>query len=581
MRRLILGLILLFVSVQVECYAYDKYTSKRITTLDGLSQNNVADLIQDSYGFVWVATNDGVCRYDGYEFRTFSIGDWGLESNLILSLAEDRHGNIWIGTTDKGIYCYVRSDSRMYHYTELANEPSIVPLQAVRYLTLSSDGSMWGYDSNSRSVFRIRFSQRDKSIKAINIYPFADEGINITSIHTTKTKIYLGTNKGLYQYIYKRSTFEAVASSTPIGYSTCIRDRGELLHLSQYNSLITFNTRTGQVKRHRDIGVAPTQFNWQGDTLWIATDEGIYISQYDADRDEFSPAEAVDESYTDFIPSVVMNDHTGGVWVGYNKGGICRYELNKRPFAIGQELGNDHISSIFQSESGDVWIGTGGSGLFRLDSIDSQSITRSILPSSSIYSIGYAAYNDNLYVATNSKLMKISNGGEGEEEVSLHNPTVRKILVDGDYMWLALYSGGVIRQDLRDESYVSITTESNLPSNTVRNLMLDSRGDIWICTSQGLAKIDKESRGEASPRVERVLPDSIGEHYAIPIIEDRKGRIWYGTLGYGLFRLTRNGGDYDIKSVTTKDGLKNSVIKSIVEDDRGVIWVSTNRGLSG
>ncbi len=288
------------------------------------------------------------------------------------------------------------------------------------------------------------------------------------------------------------------------------------------------------------------------------------------------------EAYRNFTVNDIVGDHTGGVWIGLHKAGIRHYEQNKKPFMVNSGFGNDHILAITQAPDGGLLIGTEGSGLFRIDSINGAADSKGMFPRNTIYSAGYAQISNDLYIATNSNLLKL-NKEEGKpftSEISLHNSSVRQILVDSNYMWLALYNRGVLRQDLRDESYMSITRQSGLPSNIVRNLMQDRAGNIWICTSNGICRISREERFKQNPNVEKILPQIVANHYVIPIVEDSRGDIWYGTLGYGLYRLSYGDGKYEIEHYSTKDGLSSNVIKSIIEDDNGQLWISTNRGIS-
>lgn len=584
MQRFFFVLILAFTLLSFDTYAYDKYTTSRITTLEGLSQNDVADILQDSYGYMWIATNDGLCRYDGTEFKIFSIGDAGLESNLILSLLEDQRGNIWVGTANKGLFCYLRDKHRFYHYLELTDVPSIVPLRAVRNLTMAADGSIWGYEGTSQSMIHIQMNQQTQRVSLVDLYPRNENGIEyVSTIQATQSRLYIGSSNGLFVYNPQLNDFTKLNSNREINDIIDMCPRGELVHISTRTEFITLNTRTGRVKKH-NLGVTPWRFFWQGNTLWLTTNSGVYTCRYLPAKDEFRDLEVV-ESFIDNTARVFTKDHNGGIWIGFLKAGIRRYELNKKPFMISRGFGNDHILPIFPTQNGDIWVGTEGSGLFRIDSINSNSINENILSKNSIYSIDYAAANNSLYVATDHNLIKITMGDDNEpldQEISLHNSAVRKILVDGDYLWLALYNRGVVRQNLADESYTSLNQKNNLPSNIVRNLMQDRNGNIWICTSDGIAKIPSDQRFVANPKVKSVLSKQEGNHYALSIIEDNKGDIWYGTLGYGLYKLDKRADDtsYNITHFSTKDGLASNVIKSILEDDNGVIWVSTNRGLS-
>lgn len=577
-------IVAVFTLLSLDTYAYDKYTTSRITSLDGLSQNDVANIIQDSYGFMWIATNDGLCRYDGSEFKTFYIGDAGLETNLIQSLVEDKMGNIWVGTADKGLYYYVRKENHFYHFSQLGNPTLPIQFNAIRHLTLAPDGSLWGCEVIKQILFRFNLDQDKRNITTIDIFRLKGMDVKSTNaIVTIGPKTYIGTSEGALIYDADTDGLELLDSGEDnIAEVSDIKSKDGELFLATSEAIIAYDLDNNSFKRY-EFDIEPRKIHWQGESLWMVARDGVFTARYNSREDKFEELELV-ESFTDNFSYNIIEDHTGGIWVGFHKAGLRRYELNKRPFMVTRGLGNNHIHAIYNSPNDELWIGTEGSGIFLLDSINGD-IKENILTQSTINSIAYTPQNDSYYIATNNNLTRATNKHSDWEfsDTLLNDKSVRMLLVDGKYLWAALFGSGVVRMDLSDDTLTYITYKNNLPSNIARNLMKDRDGNIWICTSKGVVMIPHDRRFDETPMAVRVLPETTNEQYTISIAEDRDGDIWYGTLGHGLYRLQKDPtceSGYKAKNFTTKDGLTNNVIKAIIEDDNGLIWISTNRGLS-
>ncbi len=135
-----------------------------ITTKDGLSQSDILDIYQDSYGFVWIGTNDGLNRYDGIEFKLFSKGELGLESSLPLNICEDNNHNLWISTTDRGLFYYVRDENRFVHISQMSDDSNISKLEATRYITMGEGDDVWFYDRITNNIIYLGYDPKSLKI---------------------------------------------------------------------------------------------------------------------------------------------------------------------------------------------------------------------------------------------------------------------------------------------------------------------------------------------------------------------------------------------------------------------------------
>ncbi|MFI3280790.1 MAG: ATP-binding protein [Rikenellaceae bacterium] len=583
--RLFYALILLVSILPVRTYSQVNYAKTQLVVNDGLSQGDVLDILQDSYGYIWIATNDGLNRYDGYDFTTYSIGDRGLESNLIVSLVEDKLGNIWVGTTSDGLYYYIREENRFYHITALTYENWIKGAATLKYLRIDDNGLIWAYDSISHHVFKITFDYQTLRIDDIKLYSFTEDNSGIVNeIIAHDGALYLATNIGVLTFSESENAFVGLHERLG-GYVWDVDIHNSYLFVLYEKRLMSMNLEDQSIKT---FGNFPGGFHieWCGDSLWGHSHNGVYRSNYDRGSNTLSVAKSVDE-FQDMRANVIAYDNSEGVWVGFMKAGLCHYEPDRKPFAHFTGHGNDHILplTLFGDQ---LWVGTEGSGVYIYNQNRYDRAKEQIFNGEIIYAMERSPFNGKHYISTTKDIFCVDPKSYISQPMSVGG-TYRALIADSVYMWAASYGFGITRYDLRDNSKITLTQEaSGLPSNIVRNLMIDSRGDLWICTDKGLALIDREQLYLSEPVVEPVVVSVESNHYTIPIIEDKLGRIWYGTLGRGLHCLTqlpssympdKKGRKYGIKSYTIASGLSNNSIKAIAEDEDGNIWVSSNRGI--
>ncbi|MFR9651377.1 MAG: two-component regulator propeller domain-containing protein, partial [Rikenellaceae bacterium] len=569
----------------VNAFAEDissEYVKTTITSFNGLPQNDVHDIILDSYGLMWMATNDGLCCTDGVDFRTFSVGKAGLGSSLILSIAEDSRGNIWIGTADKGLYYYMRDRNRFYHYTELFDKTIELNtiVSSIKSIKIDPSGVIWAHNRPNTTILRIEFDMTQMNIRSIKTLPIAGSGrLTELSIALVKDQVYMSGANTLYLYNNELEQFVKVEQAKLRSNSMAICSNDNWIFLSQSNGLYCYNVETAE-GFYTSLELMPTKIKWINNALWITSKSGLYRCTFDFANNRLERIDRIDE-YENLFPVAITADNCGGVWIGFTKVGIKRYEEDLTPFMLRDGFGNDIILSISAMSNGDIFVGTEGSGAYIIDNKSGVEgdIKRNLRKGSTAFSMDYSAHNGMIYLSTRSALYQIDPSRDYTQQKILENTSIRKLLSHDKYIWMATYDFGLLRLNIDSGECISV---EGLPSPIVRNLMVDKGQNLWVCTSKGVVRVDNEQLDRAMPKVNNTLFESSESHYSIPIIEDQKGEIWYGTLGSGLLRLTPIDGDkrYKLKRYSIEDGLPSNTIKSIIEDNHGTIWISTNRGLS-
>ncbi len=586
-RQLFLSIISIFTvvwsaSAAVPSYN-DAYVVEHISSLKGLSQNHVNAMLQDSDGFMWIATNDGLNRYDGLNFKIYNTGDLGLESNLILTLHEDKYRNIWIGTADKGIYCYVKSRHRFFHYSQMTSgEVSLPKVNPIAKSILSDGETVWIVPKNTQVAYCLTLSHGNSQINEVRKYVL--EGASPKTPSTSalvRGVLYISKAGVIYRFDNEEDQF-VIDEDLTGEKSRTVSSYGDKLLINKYSDFSIYDCLTEKLTNYV---VSPwNRFNcWVGDDMWYANQRGLFVTHYNRYSDRFSQPIKVD-SYELKNITAICTDRSGGVWVALASAGIRRYEPNNKPFKRSASIGNNLILSATQCSNGKIWISTEGSGTFMLDSIDAPSPSLNILESGNVYDVAYCNYDGLYYITTGGKFYSYSAKRQRVEQLDwTRNFVIRKIYVQDEYLWLATYGNGVLRYNLADKTSAHLNMKSGLPSLIVRNILCDKRGYLWLCTSNGLATISPDQQLEAQPHVERLSLGAQANNHVISILETTRGDIWYGTLGHGVGKLTYNAETdkfEQIEQYTTRNGLPNNSAKSMVEEpETGAVWVSTNRGL--
>ncbi|MFI3278598.1 MAG: ATP-binding protein [Rikenellaceae bacterium] len=556
------------------------YFIERITSIEGLPHNDVLCMIQDSHGFVWIATNGGLCRYDGRDFVNYGIGDRGLTSNLILSVCEDLRSNIWIGTANRGLFLYCRDENRFIHSSQMCDDDSVTKLETVRSLCNGEEDELWFYSRDSRCIVCLKVDIESKRITSTikreipsHLSPF------ISTIYYANENLYIGTSSGLVAYSVREDKFVDVE-----GIASTINDierRGDKLYIASQEGCFSYDPVSEQSVKHKNL-IISRRICWSGDDLYQVTRSGLYKSTYVEDKQQFTNPVTIDE-YNLLGISELIDVSTGGVWVGFIKEAIRAYQPNKRPFDLISGIGNNHITPIFEDMDSNYWVGTNGDGYYILESLDGEQRNynqRAYAQKTVVNSIVYSEYNARYYIAASNGVLW-QKSIDDKPQLSIPYTTIRQILCDGHYLWLASYNDGFIRYDLRSGQEVIFTNQnSQFKSSITRNVISDSEGNIWIATSKGLYMIDAKDKDSELPEIIPILPEQTSSHYILPLCQSRSGDIWYGTLGAGLHRVSRDESGFHLESYNTDDLLSNNSISFIVEDSMGRMWMSHNNELS-
>jgi ligand-binding sensor domain-containing protein/signal transduction histidine kinase len=596
-----------------------------ISIEQGLSQSSVRVIFQDSIGFLWFGTEDGLNRYDGYTFKTFKpdpdIAN-SLSDRWITSIVEDRDGYLWIGTRQGGVNRY---DPRTEDFTIFRHDkgnPSSISDDHVNVLYIDKDDILWigteqGLDSLDRKTGT--FSRYTYS-------PFEPDsltGKSVTAIYQdARGRLWIGTSSGgLNQFDLQSKKFTPYQNNpedvTTISndHVTAIIDAGDsTLWVGTWFGLNRFDPDTGQFERYvrsdnDPQSIAGNRVNVlhtdSTGNLWVGTSNGL-------DRLSEAGGRFIhyvnDPSYTKSLSNnyilAIHEDRGGVLWFGTYGGGVSKYDRLRDNFAYYRHspdnpntLSGNFVFPIHVDSEGYAWIGTFGTGLNRLTWSTGQVIhyqhddkkTYSIA-SNILYSI-YEDQDGILWIGTANGLdrfdRKTSNFFHFQRDpnnpASLSANTVFEVFVDrSNNVWVGTVAGLDLfdRKTNTFKHYAPKVGDPNsLSSSTVDVIYEDRDGYLWIGTSEnGLNRFDPRTETFRQYHYNPNDKKSLSNDSILSIHQDSKGRLWIGTGGGGLNLYDPETDKFSY--FLEKDGLPNGVVYGILEDGLGYLWLSTNFGIS-
>ncbi|MCW0483008.1 two-component regulator propeller domain-containing protein [Gaoshiqia sediminis] len=600
-----------------------QYKFQYLTANEGLPQNTVDCILKDKRGFMWFGTWNGLCRYDGYSFKTYKRDTHpdGLHDNFIHALCEDPDGNIWIGT-GKGLAHFNFSTDR---FDLPGNLEQIFGSMTINHLAYDLHGSLWVGTENygmwliSRDGGQLVPQKLDDSL-----FP----GRHINCMALAGGNAFVGTESGLAvmdagQLALNPSFGELVYSLQNINIFCIFIDS---------KNTIWVGTDVGLYQYEPDITAVyyySGQVNYPGAldhlTVTAITEDplGNVIVGTLGGLNYFNPADRtffqVKGSFFDqenlnnpFVNSLLA-DEQGNVWIGTDKGGVNQYNIHQKPFASlrhdranPNSLSHNTINSIYNE--GDVlWVGTAGGGLNRITGMGKQ-VERFYFDANNPASIGSdfvtSIYRDgrkNLWLGTwGAGLFRLVSQKEKTFENfhfdpdsanSLCSEFVSSVIGMGDGQLLVGTLGGLDLFNIDQKSFVHLHERMKVPDPfEVGCLLLDRESHLWIGTRHGLYRLDAAQLKTRDDLVEVASRSyfnnaddtlSLAGNYVISLHEDRQGNVWIGTYGNGFCRYEQNevGKEIFIR-YTEKEGLCNNVVYAIEEDLQGNLWLSTDRGLS-
>lgn len=534
-----------------------QYTSRNWQTADGLPHDSIYAVLQGRDGYIWMATAEGLVRFDGVRFKTFDLHNTPeLKDQKIRNLFETRDGTLYICPDSGGIVAFNRGTFTAVPFAEG---------HQVNTVAETRDGSLWiGTAQGLERCFRGHCEWYTKA------NGLADDTV-LSLCEENNGGLWIGTSLGLNYY---KGTFVATYTETNGMTAKSIRalycDAGNTLWIGTGGGgLLTL--KDGQLTAYRKSdgipdGFVRSIFEDSRKDLWIGTMGGLcrrrgdqFIVQRNNDGMSFETVYSINE------------DSEGNLWLGTKEG---LNELQRKPFqsfTTQQGLAHNNVMAVYEDSRRNLWATTWGGGLSKINDGKFVSYNRS---NSKLFDVLLSlceTWDGSLWVGTDfdEGLFQFKDGTfthYGAKE-GIKDPALRVLYEDRqNRLWIGSNGGLYLKEGDR---FTRFTKADGLPDNLIRVIHEDKNGNLWIGTNKGLCRRTNDKFTTLT------TADGLSALDVISIYEDNDGTLWLGTASAGLNRLK----DGKISSYTKKQGLFSDTVSEILEDDHGNLWMSCFSGV--
>jgi signal transduction histidine kinase/CheY-like chemotaxis protein/ligand-binding sensor domain-containing protein len=601
--------------------AFCQTTNLKFTHLGiegGLSQTNVTCILQDSHGFMWFGTRDGLNKYDGYKFTVFKNTEGDpktISNNFITSLIEDKKGDLWIGTWGGGFNRLDRQKDQFIHSS------GKISSDFINHLLLDSDGNIWiGTDGDGLYVLnpetggtsQYLHDDRDpQSLGDNDVYDVFEDSRHDIWLGTSHSGLNL-LDRAHNTFIHFRHNDKDSSSLSNDAVWRIFEDSHRNLWIGTMGSgLDLMQNQRGKFRHFRNDRHNPNSLTNDviaslgeddAGNLWIGTDNGgLSILGPGLDKFQTYKQDDIDNNSigNNSIQSL-YKDRQGNMWAGtYSSGAeLCKTSddnfMHYRHSAQPGSLSNNDVLDILEDSRNNLWVGTDGGGLELLDRQTGNFTHFRNKPSVKSICGDYVLSlhedsQENLWAGTWGAGLTVINKERTRFRTYNHRPAdpfslggnnVYAIAEIDKEMWIGTYGAGLDRYDAVTGHFMHYTHQSansnSISSDRVHAMMADSKGILWIGTFDGgLDQFDKTT-GRFTHYVHDPARNSLSNNSINCLLEDSHGGLWIGSAG-GLDYLDRRTGRFT--NYLIRDGLPGSVIFGILEDDRNNLWISTIKGL--
>jgi ligand-binding sensor domain-containing protein/serine phosphatase RsbU (regulator of sigma subunit) len=590
---------------------------RTISLLQGLSQSTVNCIIQDRQGFMWIGTQDGLNRYDGYSFKVYKHNQSNpktLPDNFIQSLFLDSQGRMWVGTYGAGLSLFDPVTETFTNYAYSETDPNTISGNQVMAIAEDQQHQLWigtatglcRFEPSSNKFQRFNYTEADTASLSSD---------KIRYLYIDGNTLWIGTqDNGLNKlntaqgFIFKRYTadgkplsvghnfVQSISKSEKLGIIIGTSGGGTYIYSSADDSFLPL----GEKQSTQASDVWAVQPDVAGN-VWIGT-YGAGLLRFDMNTGRYSsyrndPADP--SSLGNNIVLCTYRDRQGFIWVGTLGGGVSYfdprgsrfYNIRNRP-SDPNSLNENVVMSIYDDKDKGLYIGTYGGGLNYLDHSTSRfsvwktgekpgtirsNIVRCIFKDSE-GRMWIGSYGGGLSELKDGRF--ITNLNDPVDSSSISANDVWCISEDSQgILWAGTWGGGLNRYDKRTGKFISFrnnASPASLSNDKVISLLIDSKGRIWAGTNGGGLDLFDKTKGTFTHYRHDKDSTTIGSDRVRIIHEDKQGRLWLGTDGGGLCLMNDNG---TFQRFNEAHGLPNNVVYGILEDDNGYLWLSTNNGL--
>lgn len=591
-----------------------------LNTDHGLSNSTITDIIQDSRGFIWVGTSAGLNRYNGYNFTVYKNipnDTTSISSDRIESIMEDEYGGLWICTAN-GLnrFNYQLNSFERVSFSELTHsDQTVVYLSDIYY----KNDIIW---LTTFAYGLIKYNIKTNKYESIRHIPDNNNSLSTDNIYTlhydSKDRIWLGNlETGVDVYETKTNTFKNFRFKTNDPLTNNIRcifevsesdflfgtDNGIIrLFINETDTLYKYYKHNQKLTNSISGGNVWTIYRDTQGIIWVATQQGLNVfNEIEESFSHIRSNSSNEASISSDEVQCILQDNQGGIWFGTYQGGLNILNLNNQLFKHRTHNPNDPNSlsahSVFAFEEisdNKLWLGIDHGGLSLFDKNKgslkkyTQTSKTNSLPSNSVICLHTDKKNQlwvGMYAGGLCRFDKRTNTFIQYNPPEIHYKSLNTwdIIEDSEgKIWASTVGYGIFNYNPDTKKYTTFQTDLedtlSLAHSVAWCLIEDKDQNIWVGNMAGLQKHNRKNNNFTYYPYKQQNTTIANTYNVLSVYEDSKDRFWVGIDGFGLNLFNKKTGNFI--AFNENDGLINNSINSIIEDNNGNLWLSTNKGIS-
>ena len=594
-----------------------------------MPNNSVTAVMKDSFGYIWVATQDGLARYDGYRFLSYGVKEplYRLKGNYVYTLCEDRQKRLWVGS-DAGLDLIDLQTGLSVPASDLGTVPELSTLfnSFVRSVIQTTDGNIWVV--TDKMLWCLELDPSGVVTAFYRMQAEADE--NVSAIAEIEGGVCAGVGNCIYRIVKeegsrlrKQPLSDAIVPFSDDWRISCLQADGDFLWIGSNRGLFRYYRQTKTMKRYRysshregmlsQAYITDMKLTSDG-SLVVSTFNGLNV--YDRESDTFSFIRRVEDSEERGLNSnIIVCLFTDGqdIWAGTQDGGVNLLYLSRRlevsrlgdiPWKLSAGR-TPQISAVTEDKKGNLWIGTIEGGLYQMNP-ETEAVQHYAFTPHSSTSILSNNVNGILIDSDNHLWVYTWGAGICELDLNQPHPAFRQHAnaeipeLEDDFIMSAVEdpvnkgiwfgaTHGLIFYDKIQKRFSRINLDLSINEfESVGALCVDRKSRLWSGTSEGLFIIDLFSFARSRRHLNYIylrykLDDkkSTQVERINSVFQDSRGVIWLGGKGTGLYRLISDDMNrFQFKRYGKNEGFDEKTVYGITEDELGNIWLATENGLS-